>query len=696
MGLLLFLGLLLLPGSASAQSLKQVSVTPSSVVGGDGATGNVTLTSAAPAGGFLVQINCAHDYVQFPTAVAVPGGQVSTSFALGTTPVTHSSTASITFSANSQTLSAAITVLPPLFPIDSITTNPDPVVGGQNTVGTVTLNQVAGLAGITVQLSSNKTYAKVPASVTVPHGASSANFTIKTSLVSTSSSATITGSVLGVTGTATDDITVNPWPVASVQLTPNPVTGSFGVNGVVTLGARAPFGGITVQLSSDQSFATPVTTTVIVKQGYLTAPFRVKTSVVGAQGIATISATTGGTPATTPLTVNAPPVVGLTFSPTTIYGGGSVQGTVTTSIPAPTGGESIQLSKDANDVTIPSTVTIAAGFKSAKFTVTTVPRSSPETVNVTATGGGAQISTPFTVQTHVQIVQVQVRDMAYDSVSGKIWATVGSGGGQYANSVVAIDPATGNVGTQISLPVEPSRIAITDDGQFAYVTANSDGTIRRIDLGLGIKGPVFNIHDGGVIDIVTMPGQPHTYVVCNDPSGGVNATAFDDDVAKVGTGAVGYHMIAAGDASGIIYGDGHGGMFTDIVTATQLKWTDQTTFNISGGVWANNSIYTNVPNRVKPSTKTILLSFPTSNFLVDREVAVSTSDNRAYYVTWDPVTNKRILCFDAVTGHEYPFIDTGLVPGGSQKLIACDNHTVAYFNFGSGVTPEVVIIRGLP
>ncbi|HWD38110.1 MAG TPA: hypothetical protein VG944_04625, partial [Fimbriimonas sp.] len=68
---------------------------------------------------------------------------------------------------------------------------------------------------------------------------------------------------------------------------------------------------------------------------------------------------------------------------------------------------------------------------------------------------------------------------------------MGSGGGQYANSVVAVDPATGNVGTQISLPVEPNLIAITDDGQYAYVTSNSDGTVRRIDLALGIKGPVF-------------------------------------------------------------------------------------------------------------------------------------------------------------------------------------------------------------
>ncbi|HWD38111.1 MAG TPA: hypothetical protein VG944_04630 [Fimbriimonas sp.] len=364
---LVVLLLLSLLGLASAQGLNQVSISPSSVVGGSGATGNVTLTSKAPSGGFSVQMNCVHDYVQVPATITVPGGSVSTSFALGTSPVTHSTTASVTFSTNAQTLSAPITVLPPLFPIDRITTNPEPVIGGQNAIGTVTLNQVAGLAGITVQLSSSKTYVKVPATVTIPHGATSANFTLNTNLVSASSSATITGSVLGVSGTVNCNVTVNPWPVASVQVTGNDVIGDFGVDGVVTLGARAPLGGITVQLSSDQPFAMPVTSTVIVKQGYLTARFRVRTFPVPTQKVATISATAGGAPATAPLTVEVSPAIIASFTPKTVYGSGTVQGAVVLELPpAPSEGVVVQLSTDATDVTIPSSLTIPAGFQTAK------------------------------------------------------------------------------------------------------------------------------------------------------------------------------------------------------------------------------------------------------------------------------------------------------------------------------------------
>ncbi|HWD37882.1 MAG TPA: hypothetical protein VG944_03480, partial [Fimbriimonas sp.] len=171
---------------------------------------------------------------------------------------------------------------------------------------------------------------------------------------------------------------------------------------------------------------------------------------------------------------------------------------------------------------------------------------------------------------------------------------------------------------------------------------------------------------------------------------------YDDDVAKTGMGAVGYHMIAAGNGSGVIYGDGHGQMFTNVATATQLMWTDQATFNISGGVWAYDTIFTTARSRVDPVTRSFLVVYPKSEFLDKVGVAVSTSDSRVYYVTWDAVTNKRILSFNTHTAKEYPFTDTGLIAGDSKKLVACDNHTVAFCTTGAGVTPELVIVRDLP
>jgi len=70
---------------------------------------------------------------------------------------------------------------PPPFPTD-LTFNPNPVVGGKNTIGTVTLSSPAPSGGAVVTLScSNTAVNTCPTSVTVAAGQTSANFTATTS-----------------------------------------------------------------------------------------------------------------------------------------------------------------------------------------------------------------------------------------------------------------------------------------------------------------------------------------------------------------------------------------------------------------------------------------------------------------------------------------------------------------------------------
>lgn len=58
--------------------------------------------------------------------------------------------------------------------------NTNTVKGGQNITGTVTISTTAPAGGAEVALASNKPRATVPATVTIPEGASTANFTIAT------------------------------------------------------------------------------------------------------------------------------------------------------------------------------------------------------------------------------------------------------------------------------------------------------------------------------------------------------------------------------------------------------------------------------------------------------------------------------------------------------------------------------------
>ncbi|MGC5371886.1 hypothetical protein, partial [Klebsiella pneumoniae] len=81
-------------------------------------------------------------------------------------------------------------------------------------------------------------------------------------------------------------------------------------------------------------------------------------------------------------------------------------------------------------------------------------------------------------------------DLKFDPVSGMIWVTVPATDPNYPSSIVAIDPKTGAIGTQIAMGVEGNHLAITDDGQFAYMNCPADGSIRRANLQTGKKDSI--------------------------------------------------------------------------------------------------------------------------------------------------------------------------------------------------------------
>jgi hypothetical protein len=85
-----------------------------------------------------------------------------------------------------------------------------------------------------------------------------------------------------------------------------------------------------------------------------------------------------------------------------------------------------------------------------------------------------------------------------------------------------------------------------------------------------------------------------------------------------------------------------------------------------------------------------------SNFQIDKGLAVSDTDDRLYMITWNSGIGKRILTFDKTTRTELPMYDTVITTGGGQDFVTCGPHAVAFHLFGIGVTKNVVIVRDLP
>jgi len=158
---------------------------------------------------------------------------------------------------------------PPTLFLSSLILNPTSVTGGNSSTGTVTLSGPAPTGGAQVTLSSsNTTVARVPSSVTVAAGATSATFTVSTSAVAASTPVIISASYGGVTLTAT--LTVNPAPVAP-SITAQPVsqtvtagqTATFSVtaSGTAPLRYQWQRNGGAIGSATSPSYTTPATST---------------------------------------------------------------------------------------------------------------------------------------------------------------------------------------------------------------------------------------------------------------------------------------------------------------------------------------------------------------------------------------------------------------------------------------------------
>src|SRR5207247_433369 len=138
------------------------------------------------------------------SSVTVPAGSSSANFTISTSAVATSTPVTISATYDGVSTSASLTVTtPPLPTVSSLTWNPTIVVGGlPSATVTVTFGGPAPAGVAQVMLSCSTRRASDLSSVTVPAGSSSANFTVNTSIVLISTSATISASYNSTTQTA--------------------------------------------------------------------------------------------------------------------------------------------------------------------------------------------------------------------------------------------------------------------------------------------------------------------------------------------------------------------------------------------------------------------------------------------------------------------------------------------------------------
>ena len=153
------------------------------------------------------------------------------------------------------------------------------VAGCRSVTGRLQLANPAPAGGRVVSLSDTLVSATTPASVTVPGGATTATFSIKTTPVTKLESGTISANVGGTV--LTRKLSVRRIGMLSVGLVPATVVGSNPVTATAKLECKAAPGPITVDLAStNAAIAHPVAASIVVPHGLQSVSFDVATSKV--------------------------------------------------------------------------------------------------------------------------------------------------------------------------------------------------------------------------------------------------------------------------------------------------------------------------------------------------------------------------------------------------------------------------------
>jgi hypothetical protein len=287
-----------------APTLEKLVLTPPTLPGGQNAIGTLNLTFAAPAGGGVVTLSSDNPAAVVPATATIPGGGTTQTFTVTTkaVPKTVIATITATFDGLSQTAKLEIRSAR----ISGISVAPASLTGGAPAVGTVTLDSpVAVAAGLVVTLAGSDPAGVLPATVTVPLGATTATFPLTTTVVPAPVADTITATLDGISKTTL--LSVQPIQATSLTLNPSSVIAGVSSVGTVTVNAPAPPGGLVVTLSLLGAAETlPATATI--PAGATSGTFTIGTPVAGS---ATISAVVGGQTRTATLTVTT--AVGTSF-----------------------------------------------------------------------------------------------------------------------------------------------------------------------------------------------------------------------------------------------------------------------------------------------------------------------------------------------------------------------------------------------
>jgi len=253
----------------------------------------------------------------------------------------------------------------------------------------------------------------------------------------------------------------------------------------------------------------------------------------------------------------------------------------------------------------------------------------------------------LTLETN-QSLQIPAADLAYSVYNGKVYLTIPASGGSLSNTLIAIAPMTGGVEASIPVGNDPGKLAISDDGLFAYVVSGGGNRIDQVSLTTGTVSLSFTLGstDSGLMkatDVAVMPGHSGTIAVaCGDGIGQPQVRLYDGSTLRPQTlPGTWVTILAFGADASILYGFDSGttdrGFYNMSINASGVSlvsYMDFSPFERGGGfAYSAGLLFSTSKGIFDPNTSQMQFPFyGSSGFAYYAPLAVDANAHRACYV----------------------------------------------------------------
>src|SRR5215469_4845685 len=273
-------------------------------------------------------------------------------------------------------------------------------------------------------------------------------------------------------------------------------------------------------------------------------------------------------------------------------------------------------------------------------------------------------------------------NLLYASVPGSIVSTE-------ANSIVGIDPVTGNVMRTIPVGSQPNQIAISDDGTQMFVGLDGAGAVRQVNLTTGQAGAQFSLGGGpGVYNppftaaaLAVLPGEPNSVAVFSTSgivtiydsgvprpknSSGLINTYFDQNFGALAFGLTASTLyVSAGPFQGVVK-----------LTVDATGITGGTDFPVSSGAsgvsiqYDNSRLFLASGIVLDANTGTQLGTFSASTSGAANGPIVSESTLNLAFIGYSPIPNasSEVLAFNETTFNPSGTINVPGANGTAQGI----------------------------